>query len=277
MKLAALAVVAQAVWLMARRLTPNWPRRVIAAVAAAAILIAPFSPMPAIVIGAAVALGAALNRSPAGRANTATDRPHPIAFAALALFLVLLVALPLLAAATHLSWIDIADRFYRTGALVFGGGHVVLPLLQNELLTPGLINRDIFLAGYGAAQAVPGPLFSFAFDAGLMLNPPTNGVAGGLLALTAIYLPSFLLVLGALPYWTRWKALPRLRAALDAANAAVVGVLFAALCTPVFTNAVFGAADLAVATIALAALTVRAPPWLVVIACGAAGLGLARL
>lgn len=277
LKLAALAVVAQAVWLMARRLTPNWPRRVIAAVAAAAILIAPFSAMPAIVIGAAVALGAALDRSPAGRANTATDRSHPIAFAALALFLVLLVALPLLAAATHLSWIDIADRFYRTGALVFGGGHVVLPLLQNELLTPGLINRDIFLAGYGAAQAVPGPLFSFAFYAGLMLNPPTNGVVGGLLALTAIYLPSFLLVLGALPYWTRWKALPRLRAALDAANAAVVGVLFAALCTPVFTNAVFGAADLAVATIALAALTVRAPPWLVVIACGAAGLGLARL
>lgn len=271
LKLAALAVVAQAVWLMALRLTPDWPRRIGALVAAALILLVPFAQMPVVVIAAAALIGAiTAGPTPVGTPS-APEKPHPAALGALILFACLLVALPLAARLTGLSALDIADRFYRTGALVFGGGHVVLPLLQNELVATGLIDRDLFLAGYGAAQAVPGPLFSFAFYAGALLKPPPNGIGGGLLALVAIYLPSFLLVLGGLPYWQRWKTIPQLRAGLDAANAAVVGILLAALITPVFTSAVGSPLDLVLAGLALGALAVRAPPWLVVIACAAGG------
>lgn len=278
LKLAALAVVAQAVWQMSLRLTPDWPRRLLALGVAAIILVTPW-PAISVVVIALSAAGGALASRPASQTKvpTAAGRPHPLALAALAAALVLLVALPVLAALTGNPVLDIADRFYRSGALVFGGGHVVLPLLQGELVETGLIDRDLFLAGYGAAQAVPGPLFSFAFYAGMLLRRPPNGVGGGLLALGAIYLPSFLLVLGALPYWTRWKALPRLRAGLDTANAAVVGLLLAALCTPVFTGAVFGPLDLVIALLALGALLLRLPPWLVVIACGGLGAGLSML
>ncbi len=278
LKLAALAVVAQAVWQMALRLTPDWPRRLVALLAAAIVLLVAWAPVSVIVIALAGLTGAAL---PA--ANTAppaappAGRPHPAALLALAAFFALLVLLPLLAALTHDPAFDIVTRFYRTGALVFGGGHVVLPLLQNELVATGLIDRDLFLAGYGAAQAVPGPLFSFAFYAGDQLRNPPNGIAGGLLALVAIYLPSFLLVLGALPFWARLKTVPRLRSALDLANAAVVGLLLAALCTPVFTSAVFSPLDFAIAILALAALQRHLPPWLVVLACGAIGGGLTLL
>ncbi len=207
LKLAALAVVAQAVWQMSLRLTPDWPRRGLAIVAAALVLLVPFPAMPVIAIALAAAGGAVL--APAEPAAvTPRSPPHPAALAALLTFAALLLALPLLAAWTHNPVLDIADRFYRTGSLVFGGGHVVLPLLENELVAPGLIGRDAFLAGYGAAQAVPGPLFTFAFYTGVLLNGPVSGIGGGLLALGAIYLPSFLLVLGALPYWARLKAVP---------------------------------------------------------------------
>ncbi len=274
LKLAALAVVAQAVWQMAQRLTPDWPRRVVALVASAIVLLVPWAPISVLVIAMAGIIGAAFPVRGAVASPPPAGRPHPAALITLAAFFILLVLLPLLAATTHDPALDIATRFYRTGALVFGGGHVVLPLLQNELVTPGLIDRDLFLAGYGAAQAVPGPLFSFAFYAGDQLRGWPNGIAGGLLALVAIYLPSFLLVLGALPYWTRLKTVPQLRAALDIANAAVVGLLLAALCTPVFTSAVFSPLDLAIAIIALAALGVRVPPWLVVFGCAALGAAL---
>ena len=139
------------------------------------------------------------------------------------------------------------------------------------MVKPGLIDRDLFLAGYGAAQAVPGPLFSFAFYAGSLLRSPPNGVGGGLLALSAIYLPSFLLLFGALPWWPRLKAIPRLRRALDGANAAVVGLLLAALITPVYTSTIAGAWDLPLAGLALMALLLRLPPWLVVLISGAVG------
>jgi len=275
LKLAALAVVAQAVWQMSLRLTPDWPRRCVAAVAAAIVLLIPWPAIAVAVIAVSAAGGATL--APAGVAPqpSAKGRPPPAAPAALVAAVVLLAALPVLATVTGSPALDIADRFYRTGALVFGGGHVVLPLLQGELVQTGLIDRDLFLAGYGAAQAVPGPLFSFAFYAGMLLRTPPNGVAGGLLALGAIYLPSFLLVLGALPYWARWKALPRLRAGLDAANAAVVGLLLAALVTPVFSSAVLSPLDLGIALLALGALLLRMPPWLVVIACGGLGATIA--
>ncbi|HZY50338.1 MAG TPA: chromate efflux transporter [Devosia sp.] len=271
LKLAALAVVAQAVWMMARRLTPDAPRLALGLVATIAILGLPGPATPVIVIAAAACLGALFGRVSSVTPGEPGPRPswHSLWF--LAAFGLLLVALPALEALTHDAALDIATRFYRTGALVFGGGHVVLPLLQNELVTPGLIDRDLFLAGYGAAQAVPGPLFSFAFYAGMLLNGPPNGIAGGLLALAAIYLPSFLLLFGALPWWARLRSVPRLRRALDGANAAVVGLLLAALITPVFSSTVAGPWDLPLAALALLALTLRMPPWLVVLVTGAIG------
>jgi chromate transporter len=272
LKLAALAVVALAVWQMAAKLAPDWPRRVVAVIAAALILIVPLNAMPVLVIALA-AIAGALSPAATGTPAPATS-PHPIALITLVAFAVLLVGLPLLASATGNPIVDIFDRFYRTGAFVFGGGHVVLPLLEGELVAPGLIDRDLFLAGYGAAQAVPGPLFSFAFYAGVLLHNPPNGIPGGLLALAAIYLPSFLLVLGVLPYWDRLRTLPRLRAALDLVNAAVVGLLLAALIDPVFTGSVTTAWDVIIAAIALVALYVRLPPWIVVLACGTIGAGL---
>ena len=272
LKLAAVAVVALAVWQMAAKLAPDWPRRLIALVAAVVVLFIPFNAMPVIVIAVAAIAGALLPAA-SSRPATPAAAPHPAAMVALTTFAVLLVALPILAT-TGDPTVGIIDRFYRSGALVFGGGHVVLPLLEAALVTPGLIDRDLFLAGYGAAQAVPGPLFSFAFYAGALLRNPPNGIPGGLLALGAIYLPSFLLVLGALPYWDRLRTLPRLRAGLDLINAAVVGLLLAALIDPVITSSVTNVLDVLIAIMALIALTLRIPPWLVVLTCGAIGAGL---
>ncbi len=272
LKLAALAVVAQAVWQMSLRLTPDWPRRALALLAAAIVFLLPTAVTPVLVIALAGLAGALLHQQASPQRLRIGH--HPVALAALAAFALLLVLLPILSAVTDSTWLGVIDRFYRTGSLVFGGGHVVLPLLETELVTPGLIDRDLFLAGYGAAQAVPGPLFSFAFYAGALLDNSPNGIAGGVLALAAIYLPSFLLVFGALPYWDQLKSVPRLRAGLDLANAGVLGLLLAALIDPVFTSAVFGWVDAAIALAALAALFLRVPPWLVVILCGAAGAGL---
>ncbi|HWA20671.1 MAG TPA: chromate efflux transporter [Devosia sp.] len=272
MKLAALAVVAQAVWQMSLRLTPDWPRRQVALVAAALLVLFSWTFLPVLIIAAAATIGATLS-APGPAQRPSASPPHPAAAMALFLFAFLLVILPLLAL-TGAPAISLVDRFYRTGALVFGGGHVVLPLLESELVTPGLIDRDLFIAGYGAAQAVPGPLFSFAFYAGALMKGWPNGVLGGVLALGAIYLPAFLLVLGALPYWNRLKTVPRLRAGLDMANAATVGLLLAALYDPVFTSAVMRWPDIVVAIIALFALYRGVPPWVIVIISALAGIGL---
>ena len=273
LKLAALAVVAQAVWLMARRLTPDAPRLAIAVVSTLLVLGVASPATPVILITVAGLLGAVLGQPDPAQAPAQAVVPRPSRHTLwwFVVFALLLIALPVLVALTHNGAVDIADRFYRTGALVFGGGHVVLPLLQNELVKPGLIDRDLFLAGYGAAQAVPGPLFSFAFYAGSLLKSPPSGIAGGFLALTAIYLPSFLLLFGALPWWARLKSIPRLRRALDGANAAVVGLLLAALITPVASSTIAGPWDLPLAALALMALTLRVPPWLVVLVSGAIG------
>ena len=272
LKLAALAVVAQAVWAMSKSLTPDLQRRPIALAAAAIALLLP-SGLTQLALIAAAALAGYLLAPPAAAPRLALDRTSTIF---LALFFGLLLALPILAA-TGNAWLVVAEKFYRTGSLVFGGGHVVLPLLEAELVTPGLIDRNLFLAGYGAAQAVPGPLFAFAAYAGALLQSPPNGIAGALLGLGAIYLPSFLLVFGALPYWQSLRANPRLRAGLDLANAAVVGLLLATLYDPVFTSAVFGPLDLAWGIAALVLLLIRTPPWLVVLLSAAAGAGLALL
>jgi chromate transporter len=190
----------------------------------------------------------------------------------LAIFFALLIALPLAAAATGSPMLRLIDSFYRAGSLVFGGGHVVLPLLEAEVVKTGLVEREAFLAGYGAAQAVPGPLFTFAAYLGAVAQQPPNGIAGAAIALLAIFAPSALLILGGLPFWERLSAIPAARRALLGVNAAVVGLLAAALYDPVFTAGITSPRAMAVAAAAFVALAAwQAPSWLVVIAAGLAG------
>jgi chromate transporter len=191
----------------------------------------------------------------------------------LAAFCLLLVCLPLLAAATASQGVALFDAFYRAGALVFGGGHVVLPLLEAEVVRPGWVAQDAFLAGYGAAQAVPGPLFTFAAYLGMVSGPDPNGVAGAAIALIAVFLPGLLLVAGTLPFWDAVRVHPSAQAAMRGTNAAVVGILGAALYDPVWTGAVRGPTDFALALTGFVLLTVwKAPPWIVVLLMAAGGL-----
>jgi chromate transporter len=271
LKLAALAVVAQAVWAMAKSLTPDWPRRAIALATAALALLFPSSITQVALIALAAILG--LLR-PAPASPLAPPRRADLAW--LALFAALLVFLPLLAL-TGDPTIAVAEKFYRTGSLVFGGGHVVLPLLEAELVTPGLIHRDLFLAGYGAAQAVPGPLFSFAAYTGALLSNPPNGLWGATLALVAIYAPSFLLVFATLDWWQSLRRNARLRNGLTLANAAVVGLLLATLYDPVATSSITQWPDLVWAAVALLLLFRKLPPPAVVLASALFGAGLALL
>jgi chromate transporter len=204
--------------------------------------------------------------------------PRGLAVAALVAFFALLGGLPALAIASHSHALALVDRFYRAGSLVFGGGHVVLPLLQQAVVPPGWIGPDAFLAGYGAAQAVPGPLFTFAAYLGAAMHPGPSGVAGGLLCLAAIYLPSFLLLIGVLPFWEGLRRRAGVRAALGGVNATVVGLLLAALYTPVWTSAIAAPRDFALGLVAFLALTFwRVPPWLVVLLGGAASAALGSL
>jgi chromate transporter len=279
LKLAALAVVAQAVWAMAVSLTPDRERRLVALAAAVAVLVVATNLAQMAVIALAAVAGAlrpatAIVTPDTGDAIPRRGQP----WLWLGLFVALLIGLPLLVALTGDATVMVFEKFYRTGSLVFGGGHVVLPLLEAELVQPGLIGSEAFIAGYGAAQAVPGPLFAFAAYAGAMLEDAPNGLWGAALALVAIYLPSFFLVFGTLPLWQRLRTRARLRGALDFANAAVVGLLVAVLYDPVFLSAVDDGADLALALVAFALLALlRWPPWLVVVLSAAAGYLLAAL
>ncbi|HBQ5474883.1 TPA: chromate transporter, partial [Klebsiella pneumoniae] len=190
----------------------------------------------------------------------------------LTLFFVLLTGLPLLTAIFPNPTLLMVETFYRTGSLVFGGGHVVLPLLQTEVVPSGWVSTDTFLAGYGAAQAVPGPLFTFAAFLGASMNQVPSGWLGGLVCLLAIFAPSFLLIVGALPFWESLRRNIRTQAALQGINAAVVGLLLAALYQPVWTSAVLAPQDFGLALVALVALMFwKLPPWLVVVSCGVAG------
>lgn len=258
LKLAAVVVVAHAVIGMARSLTPDIRRRVVALLAAAAALLlaTPFAQVGIIAGGAAIGLlavpAAAIAPGSAARSDSVDPR---VGVACLVLFAALLAGLPVLRALEPASQpVSIVDAFYRAGSLVFGGGHVVLPLLGAETVDPGWVSPDTFLAGYGAAQAVPGPLFTFAAYLGAVSTVPPAGVIGGLLALGAIFLPSFLLVFGVLPFWDRLRAWATFRRALGGVNAAVVGLLAAALYDPVATSAIGGPVDLALALAGLAVL-----------------------
>jgi chromate transporter len=264
----AVAVVAQAVWGMARTLCPDRLRATLMVAVACVMLLWPAALAQLAVLLVAAVLGFAVMRQPAdarpGRLDFALDRRAAIV--ALIAFFALLLLLPLGATLAHSHALDLLARFYRVGALVFGGGHVVLPLLQQAVVRPGWISGGRFLAGYGAAQAVPGPLFSFAAYLGTAMAPGPNGVVGGLLCLAAIYLPSFLLLIGVLPFWDALRRRAGVQAALRGVNAAVVGLLLAALYTPVWTSAIHRPADIALGILAFLLLVVwRLPPWLVVL------------
>ena len=274
LKVVAVAVVAQAVWGMGRSLCPDAPRLAIMVAASCAVLLFPLAWLQLVVIASAGLLGLALFKPRTG----APHEPLPIAIRRrsavgwLALFFILLAGLPVLVAVLPGQTLALIEAFYRAGALVFGGGHVVLPLLQAEVVPNGWVSGDAFLAGYGAAQAVPGPLFTFAAFLGASMTTAPTGWWGGLICLLAVFAPSFLLVAGALPFWETLRRNVRAQAALSGINAAVVGLLLAALYDPVWTSAIHTPQDFALAVLALLALVRwKLPPWLVVLACAGAG------
>ncbi len=280
LKVVAVAVVAQAVWGMARTLCPDVPRLSIMVAATCCVLLVPSAWGQVGVIIAAALIGLVAFRPQPGTAH----EPLPISIRRrtgllwLTLFCALLLGLPLLASLFPGPLLTMVDAFYRAGSLVFGGGHVVLPLLQAEVVPTGWVDGDAFLAGYGAAQAVPGPLFTFAAFLGASMNQAPSGWLGGLVGLLAIFLPSFLLVLGALPFWEQLRRNRRTQAALMGVNAAVVGLLLAALYQPVWTSAIHRPEDFGLALVALTALLFwKLPPWLVVLGSGVLGALLSSL
>ena len=286
LKVAAVAVVAQAVWAMSRSLCPDWPRRALALAATGLVLWLPFawSQMAVMAVGAAFGwlwlkslngdgtIGpATIDQRNTQRAGLIVPPPHSGTIC-LILFFVLLLALPWLAHATTNPWIEMFDRFYRAGSLVFGGGHVVLPLLEREVVAPGWLTHDQFLAGYGAAQAVPGPLFTLSAFLGAAMSHGPGGWAGGVWALLAIFLPALLLVAGALPFWQTLRHQPGAQAALRGANATVVGVLLAAFYNPVWTAGITSGRSLGLAAAAFVALLPgKIPVWAVVPALASLG------
>lgn len=280
LKVVAVAIVAQAVWGMARTLAPDRMRATFAVAAAATVLAVPTASGQVGAIALGGLAGLILLRN--GPAASASALPMAVgrrfAVACLVVFFGLLVGLPLLHTALPNQAIALADGFYRAGSLVFGGGHVVLPLLQAEVVPPEWVTSDSFLAGYGAAQAVPGPLFTFAAYLGAVMAPEPNGWTGALVCLLAIFLPSFLLVIGALPFWEVVRSRPHVQSALRGINAAVVGLLVAALYDPVWQAGITSAADFALGSAAFLLLTMwKVPPWLVVALSALGGAATAAL
>ena len=283
LKTAAVAVVALAVWGMARSLCPDRPRAAMAIAATIGVLAWPTGWGQLVVIAAAGLIGWRFLR--ADQESQEAERQFYInrglAVTCLVLFGILLVGLPLLHRVTFSdeisNLIQVFDSFYRAGSLVFGGGHVVLPLLQELVVAPGWVSDAEFVAGYGAAQAVPGPLFTFSAYLGILVGMP-SGWAGGLFALAAIFLPSFLLVIGVVPFWDRLRSWASFGGALRGINAAVVGLLLAALYDPVWTSAIHGPYDFGLALVALGLLAIwKWPPWLVVVLSALAGQGLSMI
>ncbi|MEX0842650.1 MAG: chromate efflux transporter [Xanthobacteraceae bacterium] len=280
LKVVAVAVVAQAVLAMMRSLAPERERATLAIVAAALVLAVPsaWGQIGAILLGGIA--GVTLLRSAIPTDHVAL--PHTVsrtaAIAAIVLFFAILLGLPLLLVAIPNHSLALFEAFYRAGSLVFGGGHVVLPLLQASVVPPGWVTNDAFLAGYGAAQAVPGPLFTFAAYLGAIMGPEPNGWAGAALCLVAMFLPSFLLVIGPLPFWDTLRARPWAQSALRGVNAAVVGLLLAALYDPVWTAGITSRADFALAVAAFLLLFMwQTPPWLVVVLSAIGGAIIAAL
>ncbi len=280
LKVVAVAVVAQAVLGMMRSLAPDRARATLAVAAAAIVLAVPnaWGQIGAIVIGGVAGLWLPRPAASADPAALPLTVSRATGAALLALFFILLAGLPLLASLAPSQPVKLIDAFYRAGSLVFGGGHVVLPLLQASVVPAGWVSNDAFLAGYGAAQAVPGPLFTFSAYLGAVMGPQPNGWSGAALCLVAIFLPSFLLVIGTLPFWDRLRRIPAAQAALRGVNAAVVGLLLAALYNPVWTSGITNAYDFALAIAAFLLLFMwQTPPWLVVVLSALGGAAISRL
>ncbi|MCY3694835.1 MAG: chromate efflux transporter [Chloroflexi bacterium] len=274
LQIVVVAVVANALWGMANQLAPDRPRISIAVLAAIALLVLGGVAAQLSVIAAGAALGLIFLRPGTAEAAAPPVRRRGIGMAALALVLFagLLVLLPVASRILADPVLQAFESFYRSGSLVFGGGHVVLPLLQAEVVGPGWVSADDFVAGYGAAQAIPGPLFTFSAYLGTIMGITESAWLGGLIALAAVFLPSFLLVLGLLPLWDRVRTIQSVRRALLGVNAAVVGILLAALYDPVFSGSIASATDFALAAAAFALLSFwRTPPWLVVLLAAAGG------
>ncbi|MGQ2953859.1 MAG: chromate efflux transporter [Agrobacterium sp.] len=280
LKIVAVAVVAQAVWGMAKSLAPDRQRASIAlaGIVCVVFLAGAFGQILALAVGAVAGLAFCRNGAVRDASHLQFRVTKSVGYIALAAFILLLGLLPLLAAVAGSQGLSLFDAFYRAGALVFGGGHVVLPLLQSEVVATGWVAEDAFIAGYGATQAVPGPLFTFAAYLGAVVAPQPNGVAGAAIALIAIFLPGMLLLIGALPFWEGFRRHLLAQAAMRGANAAVVGILGAALYDPVWTSAIFTSKDFTLALAGFILLTVwKTPPWVVVVICAAGGVLLALL
>lgn len=280
LKVVAVAVVAQAVWGMATNLAPDRARATIAIIAAVVVLLWSTAFSQVAVIAAGGLIGWRLFRDAPKLQISDLHVPisRSLATALLAIFAVLLVGLPLLSQFSDSEALAMVDGFYRAGSLVFGGGHVILPLLEAVVVPPGWVTTQEFIAGYGAAQAVPGPLFTFSAYLGAVKSGSPSGVAGGLLALCAIFLPSVLLVFGAMPFWNHLRARASFQSALRGINAAVVGILLAALYNPVWTSAILEPEDFALAVVLFGLLVFwKRPPWQVVILGALGGELVARL
>jgi chromate transporter len=278
LQIVAVAIVAQAVWGMARSLCPDRARATIATIAALTVCLVPTSAgqIATLVFGALA--GLLLCRSEmleGGGGHIATPVTRRAGLVALTCFFVLLLGLPLTGSLTHVHGVALFEAIYRSGALVFGGGHVVLPLLREAVVAPGFVGDDAFLAGYGAAQAVPGPLFTFAAFLGAVSIEPPNGILGAIIALVAIFLPGLLILLAALPFWESFRRRQGAQAVVRGVNAAVVGLLAAALYNPIFVSAVKTQSDFALALLGFMLLTLwRVPPVAIVLLCVAGGIAM---
>jgi chromate transporter len=279
LKLVAVAIVAQAIWGMARTLCPDRQRASIAGIATLIVLFSTSSggQIAAIVFGAIAGLWLCRAPSPASTGAIVVSVSRKAGIASLVIFVLLLIGLPLLRGFGSSPWVALFDAFYRSGALVFGGGHVVLPLLRSAFVAPGWVSDDAFLAGYGAAQAIPGPLFTFAAYLGAVAQPSPHGVMGAALGLIGIFLPGILILIGTLPFWETFRARAEAQSAMRGINAAVVGILGGAFYDPVWTSSVRTTGDFAVALIGFVLLIRwRTPPLLVVVIGAVAGVALAR-
>jgi chromate transporter len=280
LKVVAVAVVAQAVWGMARSLCPDRERATIAILASIVTLAWPTAVGQLSSIAIAGMVGLII--FPGTASSSLSHMRFPIGkktgIAAWGIFFALLIGLPLLRQIQPSHALEVFDSFFRVGSLVFGGGHVVLPLLQTEVVGPGWITNEQFVAGYGATQAVPGPLFTFSAYLGAVMGPEPNGWTGAMLALVAIFLPSFFLIAGALPFWDLLRSVPVFQSALKGINAAVVGLLLTALYKPVWTSAIYSPADFGLGLLAFGLLMYwKCPPWLVVVLTAVGGEVISRI
>lgn len=276
LKIVAVAIVAHAILGMGQKLTPDRNRVTIAVIAAAVTLFwqTAYSQVLTIAVAGVIGLWFYRKNVTEGITNLHISISRSFAIVCLVLFFGLLVALPIFRGTAETGWLAIFDSFYRSGSLVFGGGHVVLPLLEGEVVPTGWVSQEDFLAGYGATQAVPGPLFTFAGYLGAM----AGGVFGAVVATFGIFLPAFLLVIGALPFWNGLRKSPKIQGALIGINAAVVGILLAALYDPLWTTAILEPMDFALAVILFVMLVFwKLPPWMVVVTGAAGGMLLGLL